>query len=143
MKKHTTKIELIREYHKEGTNGIVIVDGWNVCDTIELPWRGNAKRISCIPEGKYYLAMYPSSKHGIRPLIQHVEGRSGILIHPANNALKELEGCIAPVTTTTGAGTGINSRVATGKLQQLISNALKDGNNVMLEITSDFGYPVF
>ncbi len=35
-----------------------------------------------------------------------------ILVHPANNALKELRGCIAPVLKITGPGLGSDLRKA-------------------------------
>jgi hypothetical protein len=40
--------------------------------------------------------------------ILNVPGRKYILIHPANEVLRELKGCIAPVRLT-GAGKGICS----------------------------------
>jgi hypothetical protein len=41
--------------------------------------------------------------------ILNVPGREYILIHPADEALRELKGCIAPVRLLTGAGKGMCS----------------------------------
>ena len=49
------EIQLIRTYHPGGVNGVLLVEGRELCKTIELPWRSNQPRISCIPEGQYLL----------------------------------------------------------------------------------------
>lgn len=142
MKTRYCDLEIVREYYPNGTTGKIFTGGYRIADTIELPWRDNLRNVSCIPEGVYNVIMYPSSKHGMRPLIEHVQGRSGILLHPANWALKELRGCIAPVTKVETPNFGTGSRAAMDLVQRLIERALKEGNKVRLTITSDFGYPV-
>lgn len=62
--------------------------------TLELPDKGNKRRISCIPKGKYKLKKHYSPKFGKCFWIQDVPGRSEILIHPANYT-RQLLGCIA------------------------------------------------
>ena len=62
--------------------------------------------------------------------------RSYILFHPANNALKELRGCIAPVTDHTGPGRGTQSRIAMAKLMKLFSECLEKSEPVFLTIQS-------
>ena len=52
-------------------------------------------------------------------LVQGVKDRDLILIHPANGALKELRGCIAPVTRITGVGKGDASKMAMEKVKEL------------------------
>ena len=47
--------------------------------------------------------------------------REYILIHPANEALRDLKGCIAPVSVITGAGKGIRSSPASCGMETLIS----------------------
>jgi hypothetical protein len=49
------KLELIRTYYPAGTNGDLLLNGDKVCSTIELPWKKNAPKVSCIPEGEYEL----------------------------------------------------------------------------------------
>jgi len=49
------------------------------------------------------------------------------LIHPANDAQAELKGCIAPVTSFTGAGKGTSSRAAMHKLSVVPDAVLVKG----------------
>jgi hypothetical protein len=83
-----------------------------ICYTIELPWEDNLPQRSCIPEGRYELKKRYSTRFGQHLLLVNVKDQELILIHPANDALKELRGCIAPVSILTGPGKGILSRNA-------------------------------
>ncbi|WP_113654726.1 DUF5675 family protein [Pedobacter namyangjuensis] len=130
------EIFLTRTYYKSGTNGKISYRGEHVCDTIELPWRDNKRNISCIPEGRYLLIKRMHTKHGLQLAIANVVNREGILIHPANFALRELQGCIAPVTKCTGEGQGNYSRVALERLQRLVYPVLEAGEKVILVIKS-------
>jgi Family of unknown function (DUF5675) len=65
-----------------------------------------------------------------------VQHRSLILFHPANNALQELNGCIAPVTKFSGPGLGLLSRKAFSKLKTLVYPFLDKNESVVLIITS-------
>ena len=109
---------LTRTYLPHGTNGTLRYKGNFQCYTIELPWLHNEQKRSCIPEGRYRLITRYSMKHGTHFMLQGVKDRALILIHPANDALKELQGCIAPVTKLTGEGKGSSSRLAFEKLKQ-------------------------
>jgi len=66
--------------------------------------------------------------------VQDVPERSMILIHPANYAMKELRGCIAPVTQLTGLGIGIGSRSAMQQLFSLADETIRAGELVILKI---------
>jgi len=68
--------------------------------------------------------------------ILNVKGRSGILFHPANNAMTELNGCIAPVTKISGAGLGLMSRKACAAFKTLVYKALEQHEKVVLIIQS-------
>ena len=116
---------LYRTYLPGGTNGEVYQWGERVCCTIELPWRDNEPRRSCIPEGRYRLRRRYSPRYGEHLLVQGVKGRSAILVHPANDAATELQGCIAPVTLLTGEGRGSHSRIAFRKLTNRVFAALR------------------
>lgn len=107
---------LSRVYHSEGVNGVISVSGRKVCSTIELPWKENEFGISCIPEGKYVLRLRSSERFKEHLEILDVPERRGILIHPANYALTELRGCIAPVLKTIAPGKGVFSRNALAKV---------------------------
>lgn len=128
--KHT--LILRRMYGEQGTNGTIRYNGEVICHTIELPWRNNIKRYSCIPEGQYRLAKRTYTRHGEQIGIPAVLGREAILIHAANNALKQLHGCIAPVTTLTGEGMGTESRKALDALKALVYSLWDMGGEVYL-----------
>ena len=112
---------LRRSYAPEGTNGTITYQGKHICHTIELPDKGNAKRISCIPEGRYRLTRYHSKRFPNTIGVSQVPNRSSILFHAANNARSELQGCIAPVTTLTGAGRGSESNNALNEIKALVN----------------------
>ena len=126
-------IQLRRAYHPGGTNGTLLLYGKPVCYSIELPWRGNRRNESCIPEGRYRLRAYRSRRFGPCLRVEGVSGRNGILIHPANDS-KQLRGCIAPVTKHTGPGKGIHSRIALERLEAVALPVLEAGEAVWLEI---------
>ena len=127
---------LKRTYFPEGTQGILDWQGNTICYTIELPWLENQKRISCVPEGEYVLQKRFSPKFKWHLHLQNVPGRDLILIHPANNAKKELMGCIAPVTFRTGIAKGSFSRKAFTKLKTLVFPVLERHEEVKLIIKS-------
>lgn len=127
---------LNRMYFPEGTQGILEWNGNLVCSTIELPWLDNQRRISCIPEGEYILQKRFSPKFQWHLHLQDVPGRYLILIHPANDAKKELLGCIAPVTQHTGIGKGSCSRKALTKLKTLVYAAIERHEEVKIRIQS-------
>ena len=125
---------LQRKYGAQGTNGTITYQGEEICHTIELPDRNNIPRISCIPIGQYKLEKRRYPKHGEQIGIPIVLGREAILIHAANDALKELQGCIAPVTVLTGEGRGDYSGKALAKLKALVYSLWDMGDEVYLNI---------
>ncbi len=127
------ELELIRTYDPEGTNGELKLV---VCSTIELPWLQNQRSVSCIPEGRYELKKRVTQKRGQHLLVMNVNGRDGILIHPANDAKKELRGCIAPVTSLAGPGKGSQSRLANERLKAFVLEALERNEKVFITIKS-------
>lgn len=104
--------------------------------TIKSPWIDNKRNISCIPEGSYELKPRFSEKFKHHLQLENVSGRSLILIHPANDAKKELGGCLAPVSSLTGIGKGLNSRVLFQKLISLYYQAFERKENITLIIKS-------
>jgi len=102
-----TKVTLTREPSTDaGTFGVLTltVDGKeHVFQSLELPWRGNQRNVSCIPPGKYLCAFGPCGLKSIGNAyrLSDVPGRDGILIHRGNWAgdksmgLKsDVHGCI-------------------------------------------------
>ena len=124
------QITINRTYHPNGTNGNLTINGVFICYTIELPWHHNLQQVSCIPEGTYKVVPRFSKKHAAHLLVKAVPGRDLILFHPANNAIKELRGCIAPVTKLLQPGIGTASRVAFNKLMATVIPAI--GNEQIL-----------
>jgi hypothetical protein len=131
------ELELIRKYFDEGTNGEILYQERLLSYAIELPWKDNQARVSCIPEGRYELIKRWSPKFGRHLQVMNVSGREYILIHPANEALRELKGCIAPVCLITGTGKGIRSRMALRKLTTLVYGALDRHEQVFITIKKD------
>ena len=127
---------LTRTYFPYGTNGKLECEGKLICNTIELPWKNNETRVSCIPEGKYFIKKRYSQKFQWHFEIENVQNRSLILFHPANNALQELNGCIAPVTKLSGPGLGLMSRKAFITLKRLVYKVLDTNESVELIVKS-------
>ncbi len=73
------------------------------CKTLELPWRDNVRRLSCIPAGtytvikrtygRYYAAYKKRWGHEFGLEVADVDGRGDILIHTGNTTSHTL-GCI-------------------------------------------------
>lgn len=128
------ELELIRSYYEEGTNGALAYNGQTICATIELPWKNNRARISCIPEGRYPLIKRYSPKFKNHFLLENVKDRQFILIHPANNAALELKGCIAPVSLITGIGEGIHSVNAMHRIMTLLEPFIAQHDPIFITI---------
>lgn len=64
------------------------------CKTLELPWKDNKKKESCIPRGTYKVVKRSSEKYKAHFHILDVPNRDYILIHPGNFR-SQLLGCIA------------------------------------------------
>lgn len=129
-------LELSRTYFPDGTNGKLECEGKLICLTIELPYKNNETKVSCIPEGKYFIKKRYSKKFQWHLVVLDVKNRSLILFHSANNALQELNGCIAPVTKFSGPGLGLQSRKAFSKLKNLVYPILDKNESVELIIKS-------
>lgn len=110
---YNASLELVRRFSGEqGTlSEIFATDAKGVrkrkCYAVELPWKNNEKRVSCIPDGSYPLIFKKSGrfynrykakfKHQFILEIGRVpDGRYAILMHIANYPLSELLGCVAP-----------------------------------------------
>jgi len=130
------KLELIRTYFPNGTNGTIFLNGKILCYSIELPWHNNLSRISCVPEGTYELRKRYSPKYKWHLMLVNVPGRQLILVHAANDAIKELMGCIAPVSLLTAEGKGIESRIALKKINAIVFPELNQKKQVFLTIKS-------
>lgn len=131
-----TRIEIERTYRNGVTTGNLkgYIDNKLVVETktIELVWKDNEPRVSCIPEGVYDLEPSLWHSHNNKPVweIKNVPNRSRILIHPANYASGkhvQLLGCIAPVTDYSDLdGDGIIDGTASQKAFNKVMEYFKD-----------------
>ena len=96
------------------TTGVFINASGIICYSLELPWRDNARNISCIPVGEYRCHKSYSSKHGHVVRLVDVPNRSDILIH-AGNQPSDTQGCILPGLDIS-YGVVLNSKVALRRL---------------------------
>lgn len=134
--KFSMELILKRCYFEKGTNGALFINNQFICFTIELPWLNNKKNMSCIPEGCYQVEPRYSVKFRNHLQIMNVPDRSLILIHTANVALRDLEGCIAPVSQLSGIGTGWSSRLSLDKLLLICHQVFERKENLSLIIKS-------
>lgn len=95
------EITRLQEQQEKQTLGVlyVVVDNKIVfeCATLELPWKENQRRISCIPQGTYKARLRKASESPSRNYdhvhINPVPNRSFILIH-SGNFHWHIEGCV-------------------------------------------------
>jgi len=80
-----TKATITRTYTETQTLG-EFQCGTFKCKTLELPWKDNASKVSCIPEGVYQVVTRTSTKYGRHLHITGVPNRDLILIHWGNYA---------------------------------------------------------
>lgn len=96
-----TKATLTRTYTPTQTLGELVI-GTFKCKTLELAWKNNAPKVSCIPEGVYQVVPRTSAKYGRHLHITNVPNRSFILIHWGNYAgsinpksgQSDIKGCV-------------------------------------------------
>ena len=98
------QVKLVRyQTDDQGTEGLVSTDSGFSCWSLELPWRGNARGVSCIPPGAYLVQKCADEfpKHPNVYALRKVKDRDAILFHKGNYAgditkgLKaDAEGCI-------------------------------------------------
>ena len=97
MKKPKANLLLIRDtFTDKSTLGLLYFDGEFYGHTLELAWKDNEKRVSCIPKGVYEVKKRHTeeSKYKYEHLhILDVENRELILMHVGNYP-KNSKGCI-------------------------------------------------
>lgn len=94
------RVEIKRDYLEAETLGVLSVfDEKNdlafTCKSLELPWKDNQRKISCIPEDEYLVVKRKA--HELRKYdhfhVTNVPGRDWILIHTGNK-VSQILGCI-------------------------------------------------
>ena len=71
---------------EDGVYGTLRFPDGTSLNTLELPWRDNLPRMSCIPPGTYPCSMRKSATFGEAYEVGKVPGRSAVLIHAGNSA---------------------------------------------------------
>ena len=89
---------IIRDtFTKDSTIGKLFLNGELFCETLELPYLDNQRRISCIPAGQYFVRLrYPresATRNYLHLLVQNVPDRDYILFHIGNKP-DHSQGCI-------------------------------------------------
>lgn len=132
------EIVLHRMYLPEATHGLLQLGDYRISFTLELPWVSNQRSISCIPEGRYELRRRYSPRFKEHFEVVDVPDRTAILIHPANNAQRELRGCIAPVSQLLAPGWGDRSRIAMSKFKHLLQAVIiQEGAHLNIQKATD------
>lgn len=91
--------QIVRHYAKDATTGFFLWNEKAIAVTLELPWRNNERKISCIPEGLYLCERVRNrtTTGGTQIddtfIIANVKDRDGILFH-VGNSTKDSNGCI-------------------------------------------------
>lgn len=92
-------LELVRyKYGHRSTMGKLYLNGDFIGYTLELPWKENKVRVSCIPKGVYDVKRRQANESKSFKYehlhVQNVPGRTWILFH-VGNWPKDILGCIA------------------------------------------------
>lgn len=107
-----------RDSSPQGTPGVIVVptlQGTEAFYTLELPWRNNLPRISCIPAGTYIVTLNPTAhlwsprSDGKIFQIMDVPGRSECKIHAGNFAGNEDLGYKSDFLGCVGIGSGFTT----------------------------------
>ncbi|MCA0268453.1 MAG: DUF5675 family protein [Bacteroidetes bacterium] len=140
-------LELTRMYSTSFTKGrLRVLDGQGVerfaCWVLELPWLGNQRNISCIPEGSYSTVHYtrPSGR-GEAILVENVPGRSGILFH-AGNVPSDTRGCLLVGDAWSG-GSVLNSVATLARLLAVLPRGVRHRLVIReASLAPDFVFPL-
>ena len=88
MDNYKQKLVIARRYKEFQTESdVTLYQGYEVlfeCKSLELPWKDNKRRESCIPEGVYKAQRHISPNFGKSIWIRDVPDRSEILMHVGN-----------------------------------------------------------
>jgi hypothetical protein len=126
---------IIRDtFTDKSTIGKLFLNGEMFCDTLELPYLDNQRRISCIPEGEYpvriRLPRESATRDYMHLLVKDVPNRDYILFH-IGNFPRDTKGCVL-VAQSRKQDAVYNSTLAMDLLMKEILNL--GGTNINLII---------
>jgi hypothetical protein len=146
------KFHINRTYEKFQTKGNLSIHKEGAaykCLTLELPWKLNKSKVSCIPEGTYPVKIRYSQKYGTHLHIQNVPNRDLILIHWANyvgsvnpkSKTSDLMGCVGVGEsygdiTKDGIDELLNSKNVFNKMMSFVKDELGE---MEIEISGNGG----
>lgn len=88
------RVELIRlDENEHGTFGVLLIDSYAFCVTLEPEDKDNKQNISSIPEGMYICKRIISPRYGETFEITNVPNRTHVLFH-AGNVEEHTKGCV-------------------------------------------------
>lgn len=116
------------------TAGDLAVDRRLCANTLELPWRNNEPRTSCIPAGTYRVRLSFSPRFlRTLPELLGVPGRSGIRMHPGNT-VSDTSGCILVGVRALSPDKLFASKTTFALLIERLVAAEKTGEEIVMEI---------
>lgn len=135
-------VRLVRDdQNKVRTLGLFMIGENTICQTLELPYRGNLKNVSCIVTGVFAFVFKFSEKH--KRNLWHIvaPGRSEIEVH-VGNTVKDTLGCVLCGTSRDGDAVS-DSRVALDAFHDAMLHALDGGTSTTIEVThADSLWPI-
>ena len=108
----------------EGTFGL-LVGLPRLIRTVELPWRKNSSKVSCIPLDPigYICKWVNSPKHGWCYELQNVKGRGNIQIHTANYGGDVTKGFRSDLLGCIGLGADVTTNTELKPPQRMVTNS--------------------
>ena len=116
------------------TLGVLTVEGSDFrCFTLELPDKGNASNVSCIPAGTYEYFKRTSGVNGDVLELRNVVGRSFIQVH-RGNFTSDILGCILVGKTIADINSdGIPDVTSSGSTMKTLLSILDDEGVITIE----------
>ena len=116
------------------TLGVMTVEGSDFrCFTLELPDKGNASNVSCIPAGTYEYFKRTSGVNGDVIELRNVIGRSFIQVH-RGNFTSDILGCILVGKTIADINAdGIPDVTSSGNTMKALLSVLDDEGTITIE----------
>ncbi|CAM0057442.1 hypothetical protein VPHK406_0166 [Vibrio phage K406] len=116
------------------TLGVLTVEGSDFrCFTLELPDKGNASNVSCIPAGTYEYFKRVSNANGNVIELRNVVGRKYVQVH-TGNFTSDILGCILVGKTIADINAdGIPDVTSSGNTMKALLSVLDDEGTITIE----------
>ncbi|QZI86935.1 hypothetical protein MYOV056v2_p0161 [Vibrio phage 184E37.3a] len=116
------------------TLGVMTVEGSDFrCFTLELPDKGNASNVSCIPAGTYEYFKRVSNANGNVIELRNVVGRKYVQVH-RGNFTSDILGCILVGKTIADINSdGIPDVTSSGNTMKALLSTLDDEGVITIE----------